>query len=733
MREQSLDCDAIAKIREYLKYPIQGLFFVAFDDPEDLDLLMGETSSCRRLKLSAFCKGDSTPDFSAFFAEIADFGNAPDAKGLFLLGVGEYVALTGDETPLARLEALHREPRRQTIVAPVWNGCEFLDKLAARSPFSFEKTALCLRRSGKTWRYKNFLAGDKNDYPDFSGLLAKLEQGYAGEIKTATRVGLKPEWGSNIESNYGLFCAANPQLHLAEQLFNDQQWGSLAAGAYLDRSFFGSGTFFDLKTKPPANAYLARVAAQTKSHAEFRERFVSCFLEMEPDDPDFKQLVEARRELSPKLDPLDLSDFIERLRARRAGPAKLPYLTDASTLEKFEIIRCVRDEIPPGLEACFPDLCDYLDDYDFCGSENVSLYAEIGKYFCEYKLAKLKNEIPAALEQKVATAARDKTFMLAPTRGSLLDNKDDGETMLYWLDALGCEYLGFIRRMAIANRLAVSVGIGRAELPSITSENRDFFDNWRGKKRDSKKLDAIKHDLPDGISSSEAREYPLHLALELEVVREVVEEIAAVLNRGDARRVILASDHGATRLAVISGREEAWEMPEPGKHGGRCCKIADAGAFKPAAAIGDGRGKWYSLGDYSRFRGGRAGSVEVHGGATLEEVLVPVVVFFLADSKPVIGLKGQTDFKPNFGDKKIVLTIHSSRPLVNPRLHLGEQFLPMRPGRETGDYAVDISLELTQAQNDVAVYEDSARLEPVLRFKVAKGGVREKDFGFDDF
>ncbi len=38
------------------------------------------------------------------------------------------------------------------------------------------------------------------------------------------------------------------------------------------------------------------------------------------------------------------------------------------------------------------------------------------------------------------------------------------------------------------------------------------------------------------------------------------------------------------------------------------------------------------LADYGRFKGSRAANVEVHGGASLEEVVVPVITLSLKDS-----------------------------------------------------------------------------------------------------
>jgi hypothetical protein len=43
--------------------------------------------------------------------------------------------------------------------------------------------------------------------------------------------------------------------------------------------------------------------------------------------------------------------------------------------------------------------------------------------------------------------------------------------------------------------------------------------------------------------------------------------------------------------------------------------------------------------DYSRFNGSRAASVEVHGGATLEEIVVPIIELTLANSNIQVMLE----------------------------------------------------------------------------------------------
>ena len=88
---------------------------------------------------------------------------------------------------------------------------------------------------------------------------------------------------------------------------------------------------------------------------------------------------------------------------------------------------------------------------------------------------------------------------------------------------------------------------------------------------------------------------------------------------------VIASDHGASRLAVLHKQEEKYETDTKGEHSGRCCKVFP-NADLPYAIQENG---YLVLADYGRFKKSRAANVEVHGGASLEEVLVPVITLKL--------------------------------------------------------------------------------------------------------
>ena len=68
-----------------------------------------------------------------------------------------------------------------------------------------------------------------------------------------------------------------------------------------------------------------------------------------------------------------------------------------------------------------------------------------------------------------------------------------------------------------------------------------------------------------------------------------------------------------------------YETDTKGEHSGRCCK-AFAGCDVPYKVEDNG---FICLSDYGRFRGSRSANVEVHGGASLEEIVVPIITLTL--------------------------------------------------------------------------------------------------------
>jgi hypothetical protein len=118
----------------------------------------------------------------------------------------------------------------------------------------------------------------------------------------------------------------------------------------------------------------------------------------------------------------------------------------------------------------------------------------------------------------------------------------------------------------------------------------------------------------------------------------MIDKAATKLALRHCKRFLIVSDHGASRLAVLRRKEEKYDTDTTGEHSGRCCKLFQPYDL-PFAAEENG---YLVLADYGRFKGSRAANVEVHGGASLEEVVIPVIELSLKDGSVTVKLVDET-------------------------------------------------------------------------------------------
>lgn len=145
------------------------------------------------------------------------------------------------------------------------------------------------------------------------------------------------------------------------------------------------------------------------------------------------------------------------------------------------------------------------------------------------------------------------------------------------------------------------------------------------------RLDDIKHHDKGGYFFT-TDETPIHLASELQVIRDAVDRAAMELALHTCKSFVIASDHGASRLAVIKKQFEKYETDTQGEHSGRCCKKFDGCDLENV----EEENGYIILKDYGRFKGGRKANVEVHGGASLEEIIVPVITLTLKSQAEIL-------------------------------------------------------------------------------------------------
>ena len=190
------------------------------------------------------------------------------------------------------------------------------------------------------------------------------------------------------------------------------------------------------------------------------------------------------------------------------------------------------------------------------------------------------------------------------------------------------------------------------------------------------------------------------------------------------KKVILISDHGSSRLAVINNSQNKYKMCENGEHSGRCCRKT-RGDEPPSCAI-DSEDYW-TIANYDSFKGGRMARFEVHGGATLEEVVVPIIEITKAPAEYEFKmLTEKIKFSKRKKNAQIVIFSKSKIDGISVRISTIDKsyFAKSSNGQQ---FTVSIPELKKSAQYSVDIYLQDNLLKSGLKFCAENTDFKEKD------
>lgn len=344
---------------------------------------------------------------------------------------------------------------------------------------------------------------------------------------------------------------------------------------------------------------------------------------------------DAIREANAIASGVDIKLFIERC-IEQATLRVAPWMGCGTDAERAELLRrCATDGVVSNVvRDVYPEAAAYLSGDPVFDDETLE------GYFKEYRDRKMEGRVTPEFCAKAAQA------VLPPSvkrRDALVQQyASDNRCALLVVDAMGAEWLPMLVAMAKKQNLGMhSAVLGMANLPTTTRFNNINWPDVARRLPDIKRLDNIVH---NGAETHEVRRAEENLAASLDVIGSyVLPRVAEGLARFD--RVLVTADHGSSRLAAL-----AWQSGP---------RLARTLVCEEAAEIADWRyreraahtacppgmeepldGKHWVVRGYDRLpkKGGGQG-FEMHGGATLEERLVPVVIFshtgqFMPKAKP---------------------------------------------------------------------------------------------------
>lgn len=582
--------------------------------------------------------------------------------------------------------------------------------------------------------------------PNIQALLEKLEQydPVGGETSFAVRTSLHKEVFSesmySIRSSKGIYkelLRAFPVLkgdleeswgtkedweRFAQEWKECLSWGALAEkhfgidahfSAILEREYEQADTYETwlywllLKVQGASeDAYLSYALGKSRHWQDLWEHIFLSLSSLSFQMREFEKYCEGRKRLLRLLEGQTIpatwvSEYQDAIAQK--GRDAIWYLFAGTAWEEKMLFQCLADydytkeEVMGMLKTHFPDLFAYMKSFTFTMHQKVPerLVPLLTKYFDDYKWQKLMNHLTPDFKAQVNTLAEHRVYNQFPIRSLALSQMKKENTMMYFVDALGVEYLSYISEKCKTYGLLLSIQVVHGELPSITSQNTEFMNPGVINIKD---LDALKHE--SQTYNYEKQKIPLHLVAELKAIDGVLQTIRDGLLSKEMKSAIIISDHGATRLAVLNDEEYGAEFivgESKGQHSGRCCQVEEDPGI-PFAAYENG---YAVLANYMRFKGSRKADVEVHGGATLEETLVPLLQISLKPKDPMVEFQPALVQlrKKEVGELLLVTNFDMADPyiIVNGKIYRGKldthrrrAIIPLPDMKRTHDYMADI-------------------------------------------
>ena len=775
--------ECFRNIEEYCKHPANGIpLLVNTENDGDLQQIISRMKAdpnkiCRYV--SSTCKENSFPQLDLLHQEIQRNGSY---SSLVIIGLAPYAMLRGKADATRLLQKwLTCSPGGHLIVL-LSHMSDLLHQCMGRDPRMPLRVVFLQGDVSPLPRIHLFpLSYEGTPSPvllcHVKGLLSALEsydptKGIADfYVKTDVKKEILPHSMyslSEYEGVYKEFCKKNCQMAMQLQ----ESWGSEAEWARfvkdwqlypswskLAETYFGVNEKYTIvwssvqsgkdeykkwllwlliRLKGAAeNPYLNFVKDHSQNWKDLEEHIYLDIAQIDAHDERFASFFESRRLLLKGQEIKASWEEAFQNALKQKGRDAIYYVSDESTWEILLLFSCLQNysyqnnEVISILEAHFPELAAYMKTFVVTldhmhrkeTDEMVALRNDLTKYFDWYKWQKLENHLDSDFKVWVENLAKDRVYNRLPVRSSLMKNIDRDKATVFFFDALGVEYLAYIQEKCKQYDLGCHISICHGELPSITSMNKEFvYRDSLGNEdvKNNKKLDELKHH--SDLYNYEKQKLRIHLVAELKVIDEQLVDIKNKLLTNEIQEAVLVSDHGATRLAVIHEEENGAifvQGENKGEHGGRCCQASED-PHLPYAAYENG---YVVLANYSRFKGSRKAEVEVHGGATLEEVLVPLISISLApenmEVKPLHPVFTCTMKKPP--EVVVVTTFDMKHPKMILHGKEYEGILDVHKRR-----AKFILTDIKRRQDCVAaVYDGTQCLSENVSFRIERTMVRD--------
>ena len=387
------------------------------------------------------------------------------------------------------------------------------------------------------------------------------------------------------------------------------------------------------------------------------------------------------------------------------------FLTGLLNCEKEWIIENYSNTID--LENIYPELKYYVSDEIF---KEKYLNEQIYSYIKEYKHSKINNKVVNKVEVLINKLSNDSKafynwFYNYKNINSFINKESIDE--IIQIDGLGVEFASLLINLLQKENenYIFSLEIARAELPSITEIN---------------KIDGatLIRDLDQFIHKEFNYSYPKTLIHEIEIIKSIAYKISEKLKL-EKKNCIITGDHGFSIFVIqhFLGKNNRYNF-DNAAHGGRYVELNSDENYSDCEdyVVYQNQQKRYLV-PIKHISLGQRQRGESHGGATPEEVLVPVIIAKYGKSEE--SKVYQIDILNNIIDirnPKIIFTVVPN-PQEKPLIIVGNQNYSTEYDKDNSCYYC-ILLQIKKGRKPISISIGSFKQQFEIE---VKGGMEEID------
>ncbi|HQE49917.1 MAG TPA: BREX-4 system phosphatase PglZ, partial [Fervidobacterium sp.] len=747
--------------------------FILVDTPEEYNVLLNWLRNhCDKvLNLADFCSGDDV--FPMLSGVLATLDVMEKDATACIVGVSEFMRLVPEKVKSFFSKLFERETaKNRRIYLPLFRGRELLSQLLEgydRVIYKETPDVLSVKVFSNQLKDIELTVAPFAQRKVQSGV--KLLNGVRelftlwsnqSNVQRSTRFWLKTEFAGIVKegasSHYTVqvyksawdFLTDKLKLVAEKNLGTEEQWTWLAenveedddfdrlASRLLNRKKYssevinhfwkdsvknGNGpkrwlSWLWAKLSEPQGSYLRMTLDMSNDINQFEESVALAIFDANELTFD---LIKERKKLLLDLGPPNLPKlFWEKYNKLEKPESKLAVLTDFTDKEKCEAVRNVGDLLkikPSGeswiriLEITYPTLFNYLTGF-LLDDEFAN------KYFNFYRKSRIMDCVSEEHAHLLEEWNQEKLW-LYDTRHSVLEKVNKQSEEIIWIDALGLEWLGVIAGSIDPNEYTVECKVVRAELPTVTTENNEWKDE----------NEFVRYDLDENAHDTQYK-FPDNFVKALDIIEDKVnKKLREELHNSQV--LILTSDHGLSRFAAISNDKVPTPDGYEARRGGRYASLSNTAEKIKTTSLERYPDVIKTEGEliqvrYRNFIGSPVHGGEIHGGASPEEVLVPVIR--IAREALSIKLTVETPEVEIDIKGRGLLVIRSSGSLSAPMLQITNMSLE---GHYEGENKWSFLLEgLRDGEYSGSLYDNGRNLGEV-KFKVKKRGAIERSDDFD--